>query len=107
METMAKAIETGNAADVQQRLQDWWAGVDVSAIPVSELPGVIDKGFAGVLGKPDLHLLSQATQLLWDLHHPYMVWVYLGIFGVVGTIGMIVFYLVTKGTKHTAPVEKT
>ena len=42
--------------------------------------------------------LRDATRLLWDTYHPYMVWVYLGIFGLVGTLGMILFYLATPRT---------
>jgi len=40
--------------------------------------------------------VQEATRILWDLHHPYMVWYYLGGIGLVGTIGMILFYLVTR-----------
>jgi MFS family permease len=40
--------------------------------------------------------VREATKVLWDLHHPYMVWVYLGLFGLVGTVGMIIFYFATK-----------
>ncbi len=38
----------------------------------------------------------KATQLLWDKYHPYQVWYYLGFVGLLGTIGMIIFYFVTK-----------
>jgi cysteine synthase len=34
-----------------------------------------------------------AKQMLWDAYHPYMVWIYLGGIGTLGTIGMILFYL--------------
>jgi hypothetical protein len=43
--------------------------------------------------------VQEANQVLWDLHDPYMVWVYVGAFGVVGTIGMIIFYFATKGAR--------
>jgi POT family proton-dependent oligopeptide transporter len=36
------------------------------------------------------------TQVLWDSYHPIVVWYYLGAFGVVGTLGMIIFYLATR-----------
>ncbi len=39
----------------------------------------------------------EATRILWNLHHPYMVWYYLGAVGLVGTIGMMIFYFVTRG----------
>lgn len=50
--------------------------------------------------------VQEATRILWDLHHPYMVWYYLGAIGLVGTIGMIIFYLVTRnrgGGQEPAP----
>ena len=37
-----------------------------------------------------------AKQTLWDKYRPYMVWVYLGAFGLGGTLGMILFYLATR-----------
>ena len=43
--------------------------------------------------------VREASQLLWDMHHPYMVWVYLGAVGVVGTVGMTIFYFATKGVR--------
>ncbi|MCK4342079.1 MAG: MFS transporter [Phycisphaerae bacterium] len=39
---------------------------------------------------------EQTKQTLWDKYHPYLVWVYLGVIGLLGTIGMIIFYLVTR-----------
>jgi len=38
----------------------------------------------------------EAVKILWDTYDPWMVWYYLGAFGIAGTIGMIIFYLVTK-----------
>lgn len=43
------------------------------------------------VANPDL-----ARQTLWDAYEPYMVWVYLGAFGLAGTIGMILFYFATR-----------
>ncbi len=40
--------------------------------------------------------VKEATQILWDTYHPYMVWYYLGGFGLAGTIGMIIFYFATR-----------
>ena len=40
--------------------------------------------------------VEEATQLLWNTYHPYMVWYYLGAFGLLGTIGMTVFYFVIR-----------
>jgi len=40
--------------------------------------------------------MDQATQILWDLHNPTLVWWVLGGIGLVATIGMIVFYLIVR-----------
>jgi dipeptide/tripeptide permease len=96
MQTMAKALETGNGPGIQEALRHWWSGINVAAIPQGELAGTIDKGFAGVLGHVEPSSIDHATRVLWDLHHPYMVWVYLGVMGLLGTIGMIVFYFATR-----------
>ena len=40
--------------------------------------------------------VEEATKLLWNTYHPYMVWYYLGAFGLVGTIGMVIFYFATR-----------
>jgi MFS family permease len=37
-----------------------------------------------------------ARNVLWDSYRPYMVWVYLGVFGLGGTLGMIIFYFATR-----------
>ena len=39
---------------------------------------------------------DEGTGALWDLHHPYMVWYYLGAMGLLGTIGMILFYFLSQ-----------
>jgi hypothetical protein len=41
----------------------------------------------------------KATKMLWDKYHPYTVWYYLGFVGLLGTIGMIIFYFATAKPK--------
>ncbi|MFA6029821.1 MAG: MFS transporter [Elusimicrobiota bacterium] len=36
--------------------------------------------------------MQEANKLLWDLHHPWKVWVVLGMVGVASTLGMMVYY---------------
>ncbi|RPH96537.1 MFS transporter [candidate division KSB1 bacterium] len=40
--------------------------------------------------------VDQATKVLWDLHHPWIVWAILTSVGVVSTAFMIVYYLKTR-----------
>lgn len=57
--------------------------------------------YTAVLGQVDPAAVRAATQTLWDLHHPYMVWVYLGAIGLAGTLGMIGFYFATRSARRT------
>ena len=54
------------------------------------------EALAWMMGPGDGVSIQEATQMLWDLHHPYMVWYYLGAIGLLGTIGMILFYFATR-----------
>ena len=48
-----------------------------------------------------------AKQKLWDKYDPYMVWIYLGAFGLAGTLGMILFYFATRRSMtNDAPTEE-
>ena len=42
--------------------------------------------------------LEEATRLLWDMHHPWIVWVILGGIGLISTIAMVGYYMKTKHT---------
>ena len=99
MDTMARVLKGGDGAAVQQSLLKWWSSVDTQNIPKDQLAETAKKGFAEILGPVDPASLHQATQVLWDLNHPYMVWVYLGLMGLAGTIGMIIFYFATAKPK--------
>jgi len=48
---------------------------------------------------------QQATVVLWNTYDPEMVWYYLGIFGVIGTVGMIVFYFLSRRSAAAAPAD--
>ncbi len=49
--------------------------------------------------------IAQATQTLWNTYDPWIVWIYLGIFGFVGTVGMILFYFATRKAVAAAQQE--
>jgi MFS family permease len=42
--------------------------------------------------------VEQANQILWDLHHPWKIWVWLGSVGLLATILMVGYYYRTKST---------
>ena len=39
---------------------------------------------------------GRARKVLWDAYKPYTVWYYLGAVGLLGTLGMVVFYFATR-----------
>ncbi|MFH0981658.1 MAG: MFS transporter [Planctomycetota bacterium] len=63
------------------------------------------ENLAWLMGPGDGVSIQEATQMLWDLHHPYVVWLYLGAIGLVGTIGMIIFYYITKKPAKVVPQQ--
>jgi len=67
-----------------------------AAVPPDNHKQRVKDAYESVLGKPDPDGTKEATTILWDMHDPYMVWVYLGIFGLAGTVGMIIFYFTTR-----------
>ncbi len=96
MNVMVQAGRSGEGVAIQERLRAYWELVDWSALGKDEVPGMVDLLYAQVVTPADAVQAKQATQILWDMHQPQMVWYYLGIIGLVGTIGMIAFYFFTK-----------
>ncbi|MFC1609592.1 MFS transporter [Myxococcota bacterium] len=43
------------------------------------------------------------TQVLWDAYHPERVWYYLGAIGLLGTLGMLCFFFLTRKTAGEEP----
>ncbi len=99
MEVLQHALNTGHAPAIEQKIQSALASAHLTGAAAAAAPdkvaAVIDRALDLAQGMST----EPATQLLWNLHHPYMVWVYLGAIGMVGTIGMIFFYLVTRITQ--------
>ncbi len=100
MEVFAYLRAGGPAESVRQAAQGFWDKIGEVGVLVEaqhdELLMALDQALASQPGAS----VSEATQVLWDLHNPYMVWYYLGAMGVLGTVGMILFYLFTKSTQN-------
>jgi hypothetical protein len=103
MQTMAHVMRHGDGGAVQAQVQTAWAQVDWKAVPKDDVADKVGEIYQSVLGAVDPAAVRKATTVLWDLHHPYMVWYYLGAIGLVGTIGMIIFYLATKPKAAAKP----
>ncbi len=99
METMARALESGDGRAIEDTVLSAWTGGDWGSMPKEELQAKAVEVLDGALGAVDASLVERARQTLWDLHHPYLVWFYLGAIGLAGTAGMFVFYAVTKRTR--------
>ncbi|MCP4589870.1 MAG: peptide MFS transporter [bacterium] len=105
MESMTYLLDGGSADALQQtavalgdRLADLKVLSDQQAAEVVE---ALDQ----VMGEQTAAAVRESTQILWDLHHPYQVWYYLGAIGLLGTIGMIVFYFATRRTAESSTEE--
>ena len=102
METMAFVRDGGSGSAISQAAQAFWDKLpDVEVLTREqsrELLASIDK----VLGGQSVASVQEATRVLWDMHHPYLVWCYLGVVGLVGTLGMIIFYFATRKTRTEA-----
>ena len=62
---------------------------------------------AGLMNGGKGATIEQATRVLWDLHHPWMVWVILGAVGLVATVAMMGYYLKTKSTGISSAAPAT
>jgi MFS family permease len=69
---------------------------DVAAMPQDSVMTIMARTLNGGQGGT----LDAATKVLWDLNHPWIVWVILGGIGGVSTIGMLLYYL--KAHKNSA-----
>jgi proton-dependent oligopeptide transporter, POT family len=70
------------------------AAGDVAQIPQEKVLDVMTAGLNGGQGGT----MEQANTLLWNAHHPWIVWVILGGVGLVATVAMAWYY---QQTKHT------
>lgn len=102
METMAYLKGGADVAGLESSIRAAWAQVDWASLPSAAATEKVREIYAGILGQVDPAAVRAATQTLWDLHHPYMVWVYLGAIGLAGTLGMIGFYFATRSARRTA-----
>ncbi|MBN1513454.1 MAG: MFS transporter [Phycisphaerae bacterium] len=104
MEVLTHALEHENAQVTQEKLTTAFAGVDLTGLSPEESASRATDIINSALNLPETTDTLAATRLLWDSYHPEMVWYYLGIVGLIGTIGMVWFYFaIKKKTAATVP----
>ncbi len=96
MQTMAHLQKGADPAALQASVLASWETVNWASLGGEEKAARAHEIYTRVLGQVDQAAVQQATRTLWDTYHPYMVWIYLGLMGLAGIIGMIVFYFVTR-----------
>lgn len=67
---------------------------DAASIPLEKVMETMASKMNGGQGAT----IDEATRLLWDMHHPWIVWVILGSIGLLSTIAMVGYYMKTKHT---------
>ena len=79
-------------------------GVDpAEAMDPERLPNEqVMERMASLLNEGAGGTVQEATRVLWDLHQPYMVWYYLGMVGLSGALGMMVFYVLSRRRARAA-----
>jgi hypothetical protein len=106
METMAQALR-GRAPDLDGQVLAAWTDAEWTTLPQDELQAKAVEVLDGVLGTVAPDDIHQATQILWERHRPYRVWYCLGAIGLVGTLGMIGFYLATRNRATPAQRDQS
>jgi hypothetical protein len=108
LETMAYVREGGSASAIREAVQGFWDKLPEVKVLAEEQTKQLLACLDNVLGSESAASVQEATRILWDMHHPYMVWYYLGVVGLVGTLGMILFYFATRKLRpgeSAEPVE--
>jgi dipeptide/tripeptide permease len=96
-ENMASKFNLARQYMTEQLGMDPAAVMDKARLPETQ---VMDALAAALGGSDGPVTWKAATQVLWDQYEPYMVWYYLGLFGAVGTVGMVIFYFITRRGKQ-------
>jgi MFS family permease len=74
------------------------ARTEVTNLPQDKVMDVMAAKLNGGSGAT----VEQATKLLWNLHHPWIVWVILGGVGAISTVAMLIYYMITKRRNTSA-----
>lgn len=96
IQAMAWARDNGNLESLIGAIDRFWGDLPSTTPLTDELEEQWADILDGVFSNVSQDAIMAANQLLWDQHHPYVIWYYLGAIGLVGTIGMIIFYFMTR-----------
>lgn len=96
LETIARIEAGADPGVIESRIREAYEGVDWASLEPGDKADKLIELYNTQLGKVEPDQVWAVTDMLWDMHDPYMVWVYLGAIGMVGTVGMIIFYFATR-----------
>ena len=102
LESMAYVMQTGDSGTVHSAVSSLAERLAAGEVPQED----VAQTFADIAAQVDTSALREATQLLWDTYDPQMVWYYLGAVGLLGTLGMLLFYFVTPRSVESAPATE-
>ena len=80
------------------------SAADVAGLPSEKVMEVL----TGLMNGGQGATIEEANKILWDLHHPWKVWVILGAVGLAATAAMVAYYMKTKnqGIPSNAPAPE-
>jgi len=71
---------------------------DAAAVPQEKVMDTMASMMNGGAGAS----IDDATKLLWNMHHPWIVWAILTCIGVISTVLMVIYYFKTRGQSLTS-----
>ena len=97
--SLAYILKTGDSARVGEAI----AALEQTAATGKVSAEQVEAAFAPITQSVDPAALQHATQILWEKYHPQSVWYCLGVIGLIGTVGMIIFYIKTRSAEQEEP----
>jgi len=98
--SLAYILETGDAATVRATLE-----IAARQPPAETGASEVENTFPAIARQVDDADIRKAADVLWREYQPQRVWYYLGAFGLVGTVGMTVFYVATRRASANLPAN--
>lgn len=93
--TLTYALESGENETVRAALTKLAADNATGDLARPQIAAA----FGPIANEPTPEAARRTTQVLWDTYHPQTTWFVLGAVGLLGTVGMLIFYFAARGSR--------